>query len=242
MIARLIKAEIAGLRRSLVVWLATLLVVGGSVVARTAAWVTRAIGSTELGAIPFVSPDIGWSDAAIPLALLAYLIVTAYVFGRDFEDGNIDLLLTAPVGRDAVVIARTIVIAAGVLILALMGWGADVAMRAVLATSAFDPGPATSASAALGSAIAAIATLPLVAWAAVRFRGVLPALGLGIAIEAVVLALGEIAVVGALPWFLPTRLAAGGVAPWLGVSLAVLLFAGGLAATVRALRTADLYE
>jgi ABC-2 type transport system permease protein len=241
-IARLVKAEIAGLRRSLVIWLALLLVVGGSVVARTATWVTRAIGSTELGALPFVSPDIGWSDAAIPLALLAYLIVTAYVFGRDFEDGTIDLLLTAPVGRDAVVVARTIVIATSVLILALMGWGADVTMRAVLATSSFDPGQATSASAALGSAMAAIATLPLVAWAAVRFRGVLPALGLGIAIELVVLALGGIAAVRALPWFLPMTLAAGGAAPWLEVSLSVLSFAGGLAATLQALRSADLYE
>jgi len=94
-ITRLIRAEIAGLRRSLVVWLGMLLVVGGSVVARLLAWLSNAIGRTELGALPFMRPDMGWSDAAIPLALLAYLIVTSYVFGRDFEDGNIDLILTA---------------------------------------------------------------------------------------------------------------------------------------------------
>jgi hypothetical protein len=241
-IARLLIAEIAGLRRSLVVWLAVLLVVGGSVVARVTAWVAHAIGRTELSAVPFLRPDMHWSDMAVPLALLAYLIVTSYVFGRDFEDGNIDLVLTAPVPRDAVVVARTIVIATGALVLSLMGWGADVAMRAVLATSSLDPGSAASAPAAFGSAIAAIATLPLVAWASVRFRGVLPALGLGIAIEVAVMALSGFAPMRTLPWFLPMSLAVGGTAPWLEVSLSALLFSAGMVATLRALRRADLYE
>jgi len=216
--------------------------VGGSVLARMTAWISHALGRTELRGLPFVNTDIGWSDMAVPLALLGYLIVTSYVFGRDFEDGNIDLVLTAPVRRDAVVVARAVVIATGVLALSLMGWGADVAMRAALATSSFDPGSASSAAAALGSAIAAIATLPLVAWASIRFRGVLPALGLGIAIEVVVLALGGIALVRTLPWFLPTTLAAGGSASWLDVALSVVLLAGGLTATFRGLRTVDLFQ
>jgi hypothetical protein len=241
-IARLITAEVAGLRRSFVPWLATLLVVGGSVVARILAWVTHAIGSTELGALPFIQPDVGWSDIAVPLALLAYLIVASYVFGRDFEDGNIDLILTAPVRREAVVAARTSVVAVGVLALCVMGWAADVATHAVLATSPLDPGSATSGTAALGAAIAAIATLPLVAWAAIRFRGVLPALGLGIAIQIVALVLGGFGLVRWLPWFLPTALASGGSASLLGVGLSTLLFAGGLAMTVRALRSVDLCE
>jgi hypothetical protein len=241
-IARLAIAEIAGLRRSLVVWLAVLLVAGGSVVGRVTAWVTHAIGRTELGAIPLLRPDMHSSDMAVPLALLGYLIVTAYVFGRDFEDGNIDVVLTAPVPRDAVVLARTVVVATGALLLSLMGWGADVAMRALLATSSLDPGPAIPAAAALGSAIAAIATLPLVAWASVRFRGVLPALGLGIAIEVAVLALSGFAPARLLPWFLPTSLAAGAAISWLEISLSALLFAGGVAAALRALRRTDLYE
>ena len=242
MIGRLIRIEVAKLRRSFVVWLAVLLVVGGSVLARMLAWVSHAIARTELHGLPFVPASMGWSDAAIPLALLAYLIVTSYVFGRDFEDGNIDLILTAPVRRESVVVARMVVIAIAVLALSLAAWGADVAMCAVLATSSFDPGSAITVGAALGSAIAAIATLPLVAWAAVRFRGVLPALGLGIAIEVVVLALGWVAFVPLLPWFLPTALGSGGTASWLGVALSVLLFAGGMAATFRGLRTVDLYE
>lgn len=242
MIGLLIRAEVAGLRRSLVVWLAVLLVVGGSVLARTVTWISHALGRTELGGLPFVHADIGWTDVAVPLALLAYLIVTAYVFGRDFEDGGIDLLLTAPVSRDQVVVARTIVVASAVLALSLMGWAADVAMRAALTASAFDPGQATAASSAAGSAMAAVATLPLVAWACVRFRGVLPALGLGIAIQIGVLALGGFAVVRVLPWFLPMTLAAGHSVSWLGVALSTLLFAAGIAASLQGLRTADLYE
>lgn len=242
MTRRLIRTEFAALRRSPVVWLAVLLMVGGSVVARMLTWVGHALGRTELGAFLFINPNVAWSDVAVPLALLAYLIVTSYVFGRDFEDGNIDLVLTIPVRREAVVIARTIVIATGLVALSLVGWCADVAMRAVLASTSFEPGAATSVGAVLGAAIAAIATLPLVAWASVRFRGVLPALGLGIAIEVVVLALAGFAPVRLLPWFLPATLAAGGSASWLSIALSLLLFSGGMVATFRGVRTVDLYE
>jgi ABC-2 type transport system permease protein len=241
-IMRLATAELAGLRRSPLVWLAMLLVVGGSVVARIMAWITGAIGRTELGALPFVQPDVGWSDVAVPLALLGYLIVTSYMFGRDFEDGNIDLILTAPVTREAVVVARTLVIVVSVLVLSLIGWAADAATRAILATTPLDPGPAISAAAALGSAVAAIATLTLVSWAAIRFRGVLPALGAGIAIQIAVLSLGGFELVQSLPWFLPSTLAGGGSASLLGVGLSTLLFVGGLALSIRELRRVDLYE
>lgn len=242
MIARLVMAELAGLRRSLVVWLAVLLVAGGSLVARVTAWISHAVARTEISSIPFVSPDMVWSDMAVPLALLAYLIVTAYVFGRDFEDGSIDLLLTAPVPRDAIVVARMMVVAGGVLLLSLTGWGADAAMRAVLATSPFAPGAATSAAAVFGSTVAAIATLPLVAWAAIRLRAVLPALALGIGIELTVLVLGGFPLVRLLPWSLPMSLALGDTATWIEAALSVLLFAGGLVGSIYALRTADLYE
>lgn len=242
MIWRLARIEFATLRRSFVVWLALLLVVGGSVVARMLTWVGRAVGRSELGAFLFINPSVGWGHVAVPLVLLAGLIVTSYAFGRDFEDGNIDLVLTAPVPRDAVVLARTLVISAGLLALWVVGWTADIATHAVLATSTIDPGAATSAAEILGAAVAGIATLPLVAWASVRFRGVLPALGLGIAIEVVVLALGGLAPVRLLPWFLPVTLADGGSASWLSIALSLLLFAVGLAATIRELRIIDLLE
>jgi hypothetical protein len=241
-IGRLIAAEFASLRRSPIVWLAMLLVVGGSAVARVMTWVARAVGRTELGALPFVRSNIGWSDAAVPLALIAYLVVTSYVFGRDFEDGNIELVLTAPVRRDIVVVARMLVIAGGVLALGMMGWVADTGMRSILATTPLDPGSATAATAALGSATAAIATLPLVAWAAIRFRGVLPALGLGIAMQVTAMVLGGIALVRSLPWLLVSTLAAGGGVSLLSAGLSALLFAGGLTAAVRELCAIDLYE
>lgn len=242
MIGRLIRIEFGTLRRSYVVWLAALLVVGGSVVARALTWASHALVRSEIGAFLLINPSVGWSDVAIPLALLADLIVTSYVFGRDFEDGNIDLVLTAPVPREAVVTARAIVIATCLIALWVVGWWADVVMRAVLATSTLDPGAPTSAAAVLGAAVAAIATLPIVAWASIRFRGVLPALGLGIAIQVVVLALAGLAPVRLLPWFLPATLADGGSASSLTIALSLLLFAGGLAATFRGLRTVDLYE
>jgi hypothetical protein len=241
-IGRLIGTEVVALRRSVVAWLAVLLVVGGSVLARMLTWIAHALDRSELSGFLFIRADLSWSGVAVPCALLAYLIVTSYVFGRDFEDGGIDLILTAPVRREAVVVARAVAIATGVLVLSLMGWGADVAMRAALATSSFDPGQAISAAAALGSAIAEFATLPLVAWASIRFRGVLPALGLGILIQVIVLTLGGIALVRVLPWYLPTSLAAGETGSWIGIGLSALLFVAGLAATFQALRSVDLFE
>lgn len=242
MTGRVIATEVAELRRSLVVWLAVILVVGGSVLARMLTWISHALGRTELGRLPLVNADMGWGDVAVPLAMLAYLVMTAYAFGRDFEDGSVDLILTAPVRREWVVVARAFVIVIGVLTLSLMGWCADAVMCGVLAASSFDPGAATSAAAALGSAVAVAATLPVVAWASIRFRGVIPALGLGIAIQVVVLALGRIAIMRSLPWFLPTTLAAGQSVSWFSVALSALLFAGGTAATLRGFRTVDLCE
>ena len=239
---RLIREEAVALSHSLIVWLAVSLVVGGSILARMLAWISNALGRSGLGGLPVIGGRVGWSDVAIPLALLAYLILTAYVFGRDFEDGTIDLVLTSPVRRDAVVVAWTVVVAGAVFALGALGWGADVVTCGLLGSSSFDPGSAIPLAVALGSTIAAIATLPLVAWASIRFRGVLPALGLGFAVQVGVLALGRIAFVRTLPWFLPTTLAAGASASWISIVLSILLFVGGLAATFRGLRTVDLYE
>jgi len=111
-----------------------------------------------------------------------------------------------------------------------------------LASSPLDPGPAIPAAAAIASALAAIGTLPVVAWAAIRFRGVLPALGLGIGIQITALLLGGFSFVRFLPWLLPSILAAGEGASVLAFGLSVLLFAGGMAATVRELRSVDLFE
>jgi hypothetical protein len=238
----LLRIELASLRRSRVLWLAALLVVGGSLVARMLTWVSRALGRSELGVLLWNHPSVGWSDVAIPLMLLAYLIVTAYAFGRDFEDGTVDLVLTAPVRREAVVLARMTVVAACLVVLSLVGWLADVALHAVLATSSLDPGGLATPGAVLGASVAGVATLPLVAWAAIRFRGVLPALGLGIAIQVAVLALAGLATVQLLPWFLPLTLASGGSALWYSFVLAFVLFLGGLVATLGSFRTVDLYE
>lgn len=242
MIGRLITSELAGLRRSMIVWLGMLLVVGGSVVARVLAWISAAVGRTELSDLPFARPDMSATDLAVPLALLAYLVMTAYLFGRDFEDGAIDLLATAPVSREAIVVARLIIIALSVLVLGTAGWAVDLATHAVLATSPLDPGPAVPLLAALASTLAAIATLPLVAWAGIRFQGVLPAIALGIVIQAGAIALGGFELARVLPWSLPMMLATGEAAPLAAVGLAVLLFAGGLAAAILQMRALDLFE
>lgn len=242
MILRLFSIEAAGLRRSPLLWVTTLLVAGGSILGRTVSWVMHAIERSDLAELLAFVGDAGWANVATPLALLAYLIAAAYLFGSEFDDGSIDLILTSPVRRESVVLARTALLATWVLGLALLGWIADFGMRALLSTTQFDPGPVVSASAALVSAVAAFATLSVVTWVAVRFRGALPALGLGIGIQVVVLTLGGIAGVRTLPWFLPLSAAVGAHVSWWSVAMAATLFAAGFLATVFSLRNADIYE
>lgn len=241
MMGRMLAAELATLRRSPLVWLTILLAVGGSILARVVAWVAHALERSEIGEF-LIFDGISWSDVAVPLALLAYLIAAAYLFGRDFDDGSIDFVLTSPIRRELIALMRLTVLTVWVLALALMSWWADAAMRAILATTSFDPGAKIAAATAIAAALAAIATLPLVAWMAMRLKGSLPALGIGIAIQAAVLFLGDLAFIRALPWFLPVALAAEETVPWLVVAGAGLLFAAGVFMCLRELRQVDLYE
>lgn len=238
---RVFSTELAALRRSPLVWLTVLLCVGGSILARTIAWISFALERSEIGElIVFGSTDP--IHIALPAALLAYLLATTYLFGRDFDDGCADLVLTAPVRREAVVLGRLSVLAVWVLVLALLAWWGDYATRALLGATSLNPGATVGAGAALGSALAAIATLPLVAWAAIRLRGMLPALAVGIGIEVVGVILGSLAPLRAMPWFLPVTFAAGESASWLAVAGAVALFAAGVATAILALRRVDIFE
>ncbi len=241
MIGRVLTAELATLRRSPLVWLTILLAVGGSMLARVIAWVAHALERSEIGEF-LIFGGIGWSDVALPLALLAYLIATAYLFGRDFDDGSIDFVLTSPVRREYVALVRLTVLTVWVLALALMSWWADAAMRAILATTSFDPGAGIAATTGFTATLAAIATLPLVGWTALRFKGSLPALGIGIAIQGVALFLGDLVFIRALPWFLPVALAAEEAVAWPVAAGAGLLCAAGVLMCLRELRQVDLYE
>lgn len=241
MMGRVLAAEFATLRRSPLVWLTILLAVGGSILARVVAWVAHALERSEIGEL-LIFGGISWSAVAVPLALLAYLIAAAYLFGRDFDDGSIDFVLTSPIRRELIALTRLTVLTVWVLALALISWWADAAMRAILATTSFDPGAEIAAATAIAAALAAIATLPLVAWMAMRLKGSLPALGIGIAIQAAVLFLGDLVFIRALPWFLPVALAAEETTPWLVTAGAGLLFAAGVFMCVRELRQVDLYE
>ncbi len=242
MIGRLLSIEAGALRRSPLLWVTVLLAVGGSILGRTVSWAMHAIERSDLAELLSFAREVGWANVSAPLAVLAYLIVAAYLFGSEFDDGSIDLILTSPVRRETVVLARTALLTVWVLTLALLGWLADVGMRGLLSTTQFDPGPAVGVTTAFFSAVAALATLSVISWAAVRFRGALPALGLGVGIQVVVASLGGISVVRTLPWFLPFGVASGAHVSWWSVAMAVTLFSAGLLATVGGVREADIYE
>ena len=69
--------------------------------------------------------------------VLVFSFVTAYVFGREFKEGTDSAMLTTPVRRETVVLAKMIVLAAWVFGLAALSFIASVTGFAILGLDGF---------------------------------------------------------------------------------------------------------
>jgi ABC-type transport system involved in multi-copper enzyme maturation permease subunit len=236
---RLFTGELALVRRSPLLAVTLLLAVGGTILARLVAWTGALLESSEVGEIVALAA-FARDDLALPLSLLAYILAAAYLFGRDFDNETIDYALTAPIPREGIVTAKLLVLAVWVGVLASLAWIADALTRQVLVATSIDPGALSSLPSALLVALAALSALPLVAWAAVRLRGTIAALGLGIGIQLAALLLGGLAGMNMLPWRVPVVLAAGEPVSIVAIAGCVLLAALGAAACVIEMRRMDL--
>jgi ABC-2 type transport system permease protein len=179
--------------------------------------------------------------------ILTFGLVTAYLFGREFKEGAAKNLLTLPIRREYVVLAKLIVLAVWVFGLGLL----SVALTS-LATAALGVGGfAWSAIlASVGETTAAIAplylTLPFVAWFAVRGRGYLQPMLYSLGVMMVGNALVQTPVSPYFPWNMPLHMVG---ASWYPVSpspvlpaswvVAVAVFALGVAALMWQIDHAD---
>ena len=176
---------------------------------------------------------------------LVFAFVAAWVFGREFADRTVKLLLAVPTPRGTIVAAKFLVVggwcgllAAGVFVLALLvgalvglpGWSGEVALAA-------------ASTAAVTAALAAALVTPI-AFLAGAGRGYLAPLGFAI----LTLFLAQIVAAtgwgGWFPWSVPALASglAGPAAEHLGptsYALVALTSAAGLAATLLWWRLAD---
>jgi ABC-2 type transport system permease protein len=181
---------------------------------------------------------IGLQGMSGSWGVLTFGLVTAYVFGREFKEGTAKTMLTLPLRREYVALAKMVVIAVWVLglgalaILVTMGCAALLGAGGFAWTYVLD-----NAIDTLGVVTLLYLTLPFVAWFAMRGRGYLPPMLYSLAVMMVSNGLVDTPISAYVPWNMPLHLVG---ASWYPVSpsgltagswvIAVAFFAAGLAA------------
>jgi len=179
--------------------------------------------------------------------ILTFGLVTAYLFGREFKEGAAKNMLTLPIRREYVVVAKLIVLAVWVFCLGLLSVALTSVAAAVLGAAGFSW---AAVFASIRETILAIAplylTLPLVAWFAVRGRGYLQPMLYSLGVMMVGNALVQTPASRYFPWNMPLHLVG---ASWYPVSpspvvpaswaVAIAVFAVGVGALMWQIDRAD---
>jgi len=139
--------------------------------------------------------------------LLAFGLVTAYLFGREYTERTVTVMHTLPVRREYVVVAKTVVLGVWVFGLGIVSVLLTMGVAAALGASGF------AWSHVLGNVtdtLAAVAplylTLPFVAYFANLGRGYLPPMLFSLGLVMVGNALVETPVSPFVPWNMPLHL------------------------------------
>lgn len=179
--------------------------------------------------------------------ILTFGLVTAYLFGRESKEGAAKTMLTLPIRREYVVVAKLLVLAVWVFALGLLSVLLTSVATAALGVSGFTWAAVLTS---LGETMTAIAplylTLPLVAWFAVRGRGYLQPMLYSLGVMMVGNALVQTSASRFFPWNMPLHLVG---ASWYPVSpspvvagswaVAAGVFAVGVAALMWQIDHAD---
>jgi ABC-2 type transport system permease protein len=139
--------------------------------------------------------------------ILTFGLVAAYVFGRESREGTSQAMLTQPVRREYVVVAKLLVVAMWVLALTLLSTALLVGVVAILGADGFTWN-AVFGSLADSVKVAALLflTLPVVAWFAMLGRGYLPPMLFSLAMMIVGNGLVGTSLSRWFPWNLPVHL------------------------------------
>lgn len=182
--------------------------------------------------------------------ILLFGLIAAFVFGREYAEGVAPNMMTVPTRREYFVIAKLIMLAVWVAVLAILAVFAQAVWAAVLGLDGFTwSAVREGAGDMLTVALLIFLTLPLVALVAVASRGVFaPMIFSAIAFSAAMI--GGIAGWGDwLPWAMPTAIGGTFLGPvvagrlpeltaW-SWAIAVGVFVSGTAAVVAWVNRAD---
>ena len=179
--------------------------------------------------------------------ILAFGLVTAYLFGREFKEGAAKTMLTLPIRREYIVAAKLIVLAVWVFALGLLSVLLTMGTTAILGVGGFTWAAVLTSVIETTTAITPLyLTLPFVGWMAVRGRGYLQPMLYSLGVMMVGNALAQTPASRWFPWNMPLHLVG---ASWYPVppsplvasswAVAVGVFALGVAALMWQIDHAD---
>ena len=190
---------------------------------------------------------IGLQGMSGSWGVLTFGFVTAYLFGREFKEGTAKSMLTLPIRREYMVLAKMVALAVWVLCLGALSVLVTMGTATALGVGGFSWARVLkNVIDTLGVTTLLYLTLPFVAWFAMLGRGYLPPMLYSLAVMMVGNALVETPLSSWVPWNMPLHLVG---ASWYPVppsaltagswAIAVIFFLAGLAALVWRVDHAD---
>lgn len=248
---RVIHADLMRIRKSWVTYVSLGLALVGPVFLGVFAWSIHELSSVGVN-LPmswafrlqswkgFLMTGGGFVIVPVSLALV---IAGAYLFGREYQEQTIEVTLCSGRTEQDLLLVRMAEMAVLTLILGACSFMSAVMVGSLLGLRG-DLGEVwlLGLSSMLVRSATAFSIVPALAWLALRWRGVITPLALGVAFGLLSLSLRESAVAGFLPLSAPSVAFSANHEFALGVSEVVFLsaFAGlGLAAAIREARYWD---
>ncbi|MDH4139214.1 MAG: ABC transporter permease [Coriobacteriia bacterium] len=244
--AAVFSAELMKLRRSWMPAATVLTAIAGPVFAALAVW---AVLTLEQSNVPVPQIDVTWSSFLVEggsftilLVFFAVMLACAYVFGREYQEGTLEILAAAPLRSSDIVFGK---------LAALLAWTAAVSAisfaASIVAGYAVGMGPLAAGDlwSAFGihvqRTLVCFSGLPLVGWIAMRGRGLLLPATFGVTTVFAAVWLRSLPPARYIPYLMP---AAGtpesGVAfPAASWILVVLTMVAGMAVSLWEMTTQD---
>ena len=183
---------------------------------------------------------IGLQGMSGSWGVLTFGFVTAYLFGREFKEGTAKTMLTLPLRREYVMLAKMVVLAVWVLGLGALSVLVTMGTATALGVGGFTwTHVLTSLTDTVAVTAALYLALPFVAWFAMLGKGYLPPMLYSLAVMMVSNGLVETPISHWVPWNIPLHLVGASWYPVPPSSLppgswvvAAAFFLAGLAALV----------
>ncbi len=209
MIGSVISAELLKLRRSWVVAVTLALAAIGPALVGAVTWSALALERTDLP-LPLPDFDVTWTGFlgqgvgySSLFVLFGLTLATAYLYGSEYQNDTVEVTLSGSARSEEIVIGRFIVLVAWTVLLAAFVFAASVILGLVIGL-----GPIAASELGRGFSLQAMraaelmAGLPLIAWVAIRARGMILPIAAGVIGGSLALVLNSGLVPHSVPWLM----------------------------------------